>query len=181
MENKGTEISSWHTEKTRPEGRVRLEPLFQRPQVGVCGRYLRNVGVVFRRISAIVTRLPLPFIPHALDEILVEVTDIQVPYLMGSKGKSELPIPQTQHLSGERAPLLFKAVGREGTRKFGPLLPGVSSWFAEQETRGGNTNITLGVWCKPSPHRKTMVQTPRGESSAADSQGRGPHCGGMHK
>lgn len=42
---------------------------------------------MLRRISAIVACLPLPFISYTLDEIFVEVADIQVPYLMGSKLK----------------------------------------------------------------------------------------------
>lgn len=45
---------------------------------------------MLRGVSAIVTRLPLPFIPDALDEIFVEVTDVQVPYLMGRDLKSVL-------------------------------------------------------------------------------------------
>ena len=39
---------------------------------------LRTVCVVLRRISAIVTCLPLPFILYTLDEILVEFANIQV-------------------------------------------------------------------------------------------------------
>lgn len=45
---------------------------------------------MLRGVSAIITRLPLPFIPDALDEIFVEVTDVQVPYLMGRDLKSVL-------------------------------------------------------------------------------------------
>lgn len=45
---------------------------------------------MLRGVSAIVTRLPLPFISDALDEIFVEVTDVQVPYLMGRDLKSVL-------------------------------------------------------------------------------------------
>lgn len=51
---------------------------------------------MLRRISAIVTCLPLPFISYTLDEIFVEIANIQMPYLMGSKLKSELPIPWKQ-------------------------------------------------------------------------------------
>ena len=43
---------------------------------------LRNVCVVLRRISAIVPCLPLPFILYTLDEILVEIANIQLPYAL---------------------------------------------------------------------------------------------------
>lgn len=51
---------------------------------------------MLRRISTIVTCLPLPFISYTLDEIFVEIANIQVSYLLGSKLKSELPIPWKQ-------------------------------------------------------------------------------------
>lgn len=43
---------------------------------------LRNVSVMLRRISAIVTCLPLPFISYTLDEIFVEIANIQMPYAL---------------------------------------------------------------------------------------------------
>lgn len=43
---------------------------------------------MLRGISAVITCLPLPFIPDALDEIFMEVADVQVPYLMGRNLKS---------------------------------------------------------------------------------------------
>lgn len=51
---------------------------------------------MLRRISTIITCLPLPFISYTLDEIFVEIADIQVPDLRESKLKSELSILWTQ-------------------------------------------------------------------------------------
>jgi hypothetical protein len=45
---------------------------------------------MLRRISTIITCLPLSFISDTLNEIFVEIADIQVPYLMERKLKSEL-------------------------------------------------------------------------------------------
>lgn len=60
-----------------------LGSLYQRS-----GLYLRNVSIMLRGISTVITCLPLPFIPDALDEIFMEVADVQVPYLMGRNLKS---------------------------------------------------------------------------------------------
>lgn len=90
--------------------------------------YLRNVSVVLRRISTIVTCLPLPFISYTLDEIFVEIADIQVPDLMGSKLKSELSFPRTQLQVSVKlmGPCLLQGIGEtEGRTECGLLFPDV--------------------------------------------------------
>lgn len=73
-------------DQARDKGHIRIHsPSFLK--LILFDLYLRNVSVVLRRVSTIVTCFPLPFISYTLDEIFVEVADIQVPYLMGSKLK----------------------------------------------------------------------------------------------
>lgn len=43
--------------------------------------YLRNLHVMVRGLSSVITGLPLPLVADALDEVLVEVADVEVPHL----------------------------------------------------------------------------------------------------
>lgn len=43
--------------------------------------YLWNLHIVVRGLPSIITGLPLPLVADALDEVLMEVTDVEVPHL----------------------------------------------------------------------------------------------------
>lgn len=43
--------------------------------------YLRHFNIVIGRLSSVVAGLPLAFVANALDEVLVEITDVQMPNL----------------------------------------------------------------------------------------------------
>lgn len=52
--------------------------------------YLRHLHIVIRGLSAIVTRLPLPLVADTLDEVLVEVTDVEMSNLQTMKTTQQM-------------------------------------------------------------------------------------------
>lgn len=41
---------------------------------------LWDIHLMLRRVSSIIASFPLPFVSHTLNEILVEITNVQMPY-----------------------------------------------------------------------------------------------------